>query len=325
MMPITELPAKMRLQTALFLILFPLAAGAVDLSLPANAILKEEQSVALSRMRFPTGPWEEGFLPQRAYQGQFLRQAWTVEEAGVSSLQIIDPLETQLREAGYSILFTCETDACGGFDFRFEIDVINPPAMRVNLGDFRYALAERTSSGDVDVVSLLASQFGGAGYIQITQITGDGIETAHIQSDGDTLAAMKAPRVPRSTDGTLAAALEQTGRVVLDDLAFSTGAAELGDGPFASLDALARYLADHPTRRIALVGHTDTKGALEANIDLSLRRAAAVAERLMSTYSVDPDRLQAQGVGYLAPLVSNLTADGRQTNRRVEAVLTTTE
>ncbi len=73
--------------------------------------------------------------------------------------------------------------------------------------------------------------------------------------------------------------------------------------------------------RIMLVGHTDSVGGLDPNIALSRDRAASVRQRLIDAYGVAPNRLEAQGMGYLAPIASNLTAQGRETNRRVEAVL----
>jgi len=74
--------------------------------------------------------------------------------------------------------------------------------------------------------------------------------------------------------------------------------------------------------RILIVGHTDTVGNLEDNIALSQRRAEAVKEALVENYDIDPDRVQVVGAGYMAPIASNLTALGREKNRRVEVVLT---
>lgn len=73
-----------------------------------------------------------------------------------------------------------------------------------------------------------------------------------------------------------------------------------------------------------IVGHTDVSGGLAANIILSRERARAVADRLITTYGVDPGRITAEGAGPLAPLTSNLTPEGREKNRRVEAVLAST-
>jgi len=91
--------------------------------------------------------------------------------------------------------------------------------------------------------------------------------------------------------------------------------------PYASLADLAEYLASHADRRIVLVGHTDSSGTLVANISLSKRRAQAVRDRMISAYDLPPGQLDAEGMGYLSPVASNLTNAGREINRRVEAVL----
>ena len=69
------------------------------------------------------------------------------------------------------------------------------------------------------------------------------------------------------------------------------------------------------------MGHTDNVGSLDANIALSRSRAEAVRARLIEAHGVDGARIEARGIGYLAPAAANDTAEGRETNRRVEAVL----
>ena len=51
------------------------------------------------------------------------------------------------------------------------------------------------------------------------------------------------------------------------------------------------------------------------------RRAESVRSRLRDGYDVDPAQMQADGVGFLAPVASNLTEAGRAENRRVEVIL----
>ena len=102
---------------------------------------------------------------------------------------------------------------------------------------------------------------------------------------------------------------------------FDTGSDALDPGRYESLARLAAFLGEHPAMVVALVGHTDSIGGLEQNISLSKRRAESVKARLTGTYGIAPERVQAEGMGYLAPVASNLTPEGREANRRVEAVL----
>jgi outer membrane protein OmpA-like peptidoglycan-associated protein len=71
---------------------------------------------------------------------------------------------------------------------------------------------------------------------------------------------------------------------------------------------------------VVIVGHTDSQGTYQYNMDLSQRRAAAVAAQLSSVYGIQAARLSTAGVGYLSPIGSNATEDGRALNRRVELV-----
>ena len=76
---------------------------------------------------------------------------------------------------------------------------------------------------------------------------------------------------------------------------------------------------------MALVGHTDASGGLDVNIAVSRQRAQSVRQRLIDRYDIPARQVDAQGVGYLSPRASNLTEAGRQKNRRVEVMMTSTE
>jgi OOP family OmpA-OmpF porin len=69
-----------------------------------------------------------------------------------------------------------------------------------------------------------------------------------------------------------------------------------------------------------VVGHTDNVGQLPANLDLSHRRADAVVKIVSAKYGIAAVRLDAQGVGPLAPVASNDGQAGPPKNRRVELV-----
>lgn len=83
---------------------------------------------------------------------------------------------------------------------------------------------------------------------------------------------------------------------------------------------LDRALQQNSALKLHLVGHTDNVGQLPANLDLSHRRADAVVKILSTKYSIAAARLDAQGIGPLAPVASNDGEAGRARNRRVELV-----
>lgn len=292
------------------------AAAALDLPAPAVQtadLMSDHDSHAIA-----ISGYHDGGMDRIVAEGLLHQRAWRIESPDVSTLDLLAPLRDQLMADGYEILFECDDDACGGFDFRFETDVLAAPAMHVDLGDFRYLAARRPDASAPDYVSLLVSRTSQAGYVQMTRV-------GTIETRMALTATTKAPDLVEAPTpapvADLVAQLRSAGRATLADLRFETGSADLSDGRFTSLDDLAAYLTADPARRVVLVGHTDAKGTLENNIALSRRRAAAVADRLVEDYGVGPDQISAEGIGYLAPLASNATPDGRTQNRRVEAVL----
>ncbi|NDV02882.1 OmpA family protein [Pseudoroseicyclus sp. CLL3-39] len=265
----------------------------------------------------PVGPAEAGEVPLRIEEGEVRAQAWRVG-AELSTLELLAPLRAQLEAEGFAPLLDCETEACGGFDFRRAVELLPAPDFWFDLGDFRAVTAERLlPGGEREVIFLLASGTGRAAYAHVVRI---GPAAGPLSATGAPAAVAERPAA--APPGDFAGELEGTGRVILTDLSFETGSAQLGPGPYASLQALARYLSDRPERRVALVGHTDTEGGLEANITLSRRRAGSVLERLAGRYGIPRAQMAAEGMGYLAPVASNLTEAGREENRRVEVVLT---
>lgn len=318
--------------------LVPLSAVALTLDMPAGARLATE-AAGRGAVGLAIGPSQDGTVPLRNYSGQILRQAWQVPQAG-ATFDMLDALQDQLTAAGFAVVVSCDTRQCGGFDFRFALEVLPEPQMHVDLGDFRYLLAERGSGEGAEAVSLLVSRSGTEGFVQVIAVGPDLVvpragEGSTPPVDGLPPEAKEPPEAPSPAEAaatppaafdatTLAARLEAQGHVVLDDLDFASGSATLGEGPHASLKELAAYLLAHPDRRVVIVGHTDAVGSLNSNIALSRRRAASVVERLTGTYKVPAAQLAADGVGYLAPRASNLTETGREANRRVEAVLAST-
>jgi outer membrane protein OmpA-like peptidoglycan-associated protein len=75
---------------------------------------------------------------------------------------------------------------------------------------------------------------------------------------------------------------------------------------------------DLAARRFRIEGHTDSSGSRAANIELSKRRAQAVAD-LVSSLGVQPARLEVRGYGPDRPLPGH--AASSPDNRRVEARL----
>ena len=310
---------------AIFLILMQALAtpvAALTLDLPATVTGEQSRSEVPGSYALPTAAFDGSVVPARVVEGALDQRAFQLDAGGLTTLAVLAPLRDQVRAAGYEIIFECEARSCGGFDFRFGTDVMPEPDMHVDLSDYRFLSAV---SGD-EAVSILVSRSASAGYVQITRVTTAPLAAAPTQTEVDLPdeVAVPAPVTTPSDAGDIGRALDQAGVAVLDDLVFASGAATLTDGDYPSLAAVAAWLQANPEGTVALVGHTDASGSLAGNIALSERRAEAVAEVLVETHGADRARVIAKGVGFLAPRATNQTEEGRQKNRRVEVIVTST-
>jgi outer membrane protein OmpA-like peptidoglycan-associated protein len=113
--------------------------------------------------------------------------------------------------------------------------------------------------------------------------------------------------------------LKSTGHVALYIL-FDTGAATIKQESKPAIKEIAGFLKKNPAMKAYIVGHTDNQGNSEANIKLSLDRANAVMNELITLHQIQANQLTAKGVGSLCPIASNDTEDGKKQNRRVELV-----
>ena len=120
--------------------------------------------------------------------------------------------------------------------------------------------------------------------------------------------------------------------VRFDDLSFAPGKAGLSHQDRKTFRNLAKVLKDPLVidRPIAVEGHTDSIGKAVYNLDLSRRRAQAVAQELIFN-QIRAARITVRGYGEKFPIQANTNPDGtdnpaaRAQNRRVEVIIGTAE
>ena len=79
----------------------------------------------------------------------------------------------------------------------------------------------------------------------------------------------------------MAKGLRETGHIALYGIYFDTDKAVIKPESRPTLDEIAKLLAAEPQLNVFIVGHTDSQGPYDYNIDLSRRRAEAIAEELV--------------------------------------------
>lgn len=105
-----------------------------------------------------------------------------------------------------------------------------------------------------------------------------------------------------------------------DGIQFALNSDELSESSKTNLNDLAETLKKYDDTNVLIEGHTDISGTREYNMDLSERRAEAVAEYLQGL-GVKGKRLTTEGYGPDQPVGDNSSDYGRQQNRRVEVAI----
>lgn len=77
----------------------------------------------------------------------------------------------------------------------------------------------------------------------------------------------------------------------------------------------------YSTTTAAIEGHTDSTGSPEHNLKLSRQRAEQVVNYLAEKIGIERSRLSAKGYGSTRRIAYNNTAEGRQKNRRINAII----
>jgi outer membrane protein OmpA-like peptidoglycan-associated protein len=123
---------------------------------------------------------------------------------------------------------------------------------------------------------------------------------------------------------TIAAVKEETRGLVITlsgSILFASNKYALLNTAMTKLDQVAEALkAQDSDKRMVVEGHTDSQGSDRINQPLSLNRADAVRDYLVSR-GVDHDKISAVGMGSSHPLVDNRNAENRADNRRVEIII----
>ena len=237
----------------------------------------------------------------RRLEGRVTRIAYRTNP-GPSILEVSRNFENQLAKAGFETLVACDTDACGGIPFTEALDALPMPQMWVDGFNYRYYSGRKSEGGRETYVAVLVSKSNEDIYAQLVVAVVGALENKMVNA------------------GEMAKGLREKGHIALYGIYFDTDKAVIKPESKPTLDEIAKLLSAQPQLNVFIVGHTDSQGAFDYNLELSRRRAEAVANTLMQSYKIPNTRLRTAGVGWLAPIGSNATDDGRALNRRVELV-----
>ena len=275
-----------------------------------GSTIKQQAVVAFDRTVLTTGVAKNGSFTEQTFEG---RRIWTAMQGpkGRSGFEVFVSYREAISQAGFQVAYTCSREKC------------NYTLFSQGLGGDSYSGLSRALAiyGDGSTAD--------RHYLLARRATPDGDEFIRLVVGGPTLpvAVLDVMQpVPREqkvsvlSKEAIASDIARSGKAVLYAIFFDFDSAVIKSESKEQLIQLAEYLANNPGVNVYVVGHTDAKGALEYNADLSTRRAAAVATALTQTYKIAVGRVSPQAVGELAPVSTNETETGRSLNRRVEIV-----
>ncbi len=232
---------------------------------------------------------------------------------GRTTLEIFRNYRNALKEADFELLYTCSDKGCGRL-FHWLLYKEKKITTTKTSGqafdqpkDIRYLAAKKKSENGVTHVSLLVA-----------------IDTIWTKKPVTLLEiieskAMDTGMVTVNAE-VMADEIRSTGHIAIYGIYFDINSENIKPESESALVEIKKLMKARPSLNLLVVGHTDSQGRYEYNMDLSQRRAKSVVKALVERFGVNPKRLTSAGVGYLSPVASNDTAEGRSKNRRVELV-----
>ncbi len=241
--------------------------------------------------------------------GEASGEAWRFDyrlPAGTGPAKATAVYESRLKKLGFELLYRCDRQRYGFYNY-----------LRRETGDPKWgrALGDvycRVMRGKLDGRPTVVAVYGyGLGLKEPREPHLRLYVVSRAPLD-DTLEVVTAEKMAEEMDAR--------GHVALHGILFDHDSDRLKEGSRRAIDEIARFLKAHPDVEVYVVGHTDNTGSYDYNLDLSKRRAASVVRALAQEHGIARRRLQAVGVGPVAPVASNASEEGRAKNRRVELV-----
>lgn len=256
-----------------------------------------------------------------------------INREGVSPLEVVRTYQKELKEHNVTEIFQCKGEECGGTSTRssgggggqMSLAMYLWPANNISDANFSNGSCAQTMSISDQRYSLLHVSDKGA-YVSVLAytLTGGtfcGAIVGRTVSIVDVVKVEEMESTMVTVDSEeMASEISTTGKVALYGIHFDTDSAVPKPSSKETLDEINKLLSDDENLNLLIVGHTDSVGNYDFNLDLSQRRAAAVVKALVDDYGIGPKRLFAVGVSFASPVASNKSEEGRARNRRVELV-----
>ncbi|MEJ2528644.1 MAG: OmpA family protein [Gammaproteobacteria bacterium] len=247
---------------------------------------------------------------------------WYEAAGEASSAELMGNYRNELKAQGFRIIYDSTKDPAAGKWPGF-LNPFGDINIRTNRSSYIFMAADYQG---IRVLSAVKERPQGDIYVYLTAVEWPRNDSTYKAKQGAYAAVDIIEVRPMKQNMVVVKAAEMSkaialnGRVALYGILFDTDQATIKPESKATLEEIAKLLQQEPNLALHVVGHTDSTGSFEHNLDLSKRRANAVKLALTKEFGIDSGRLTPNGVASLAPIASNATEDGRAKNRRVELV-----
>lgn len=269
-----------------------------------------------------TGPVDslkskEQLPPVKRYEGKITTIKYVAKTRENSVLQVSRNYQKALKKLQAKEIFSCSNDVeCGkkfitqlywyGDAKRRQLGMFDAPNTHGKNADYFYWSGSKNVKGKTYIINLVVARR----FTQPVEIVLDVNEVDTLDTD----------QIGISVDfDTLTTAIDNEGKVVLEGIFFDTNKTDIKPESKAVVDVLVEYLKTFPAKKFYVVGHTDSDGTYDFNINLSQGRAETIVKELVKS-SIDKTRLMPLGVGPISPVAKNNSESGKALNRRVELV-----
>ena len=274
-----------------------------------------EYKLALGKALNPAAPASEGrkIEKEQTLEGKVTRVSY-LAPAGRSGLEVFRNYEQDLKDKGFQTIFKGEKEELG-YQFSMRYEGIYSQIFEYNAENNRFITAKLERPEGNVTVAIFVTEF-------ISGLSGDLAPSKGqpvIQVDVIEDKPMENRMVAVSAE-KMASSIQATGRIALYGIFFDFNKAEVKPESAPTIEQMARLLTANPALKLLVVGHTDNVGGFDYNLDLSRRRAMSVVSELVNRAGISATRLTPQGAGFMTPVATNRTEEGRAKNRRVELV-----
>ena len=200
--------------------------------------------------------------------------------------------------------------------------------MRINKKTFVSSVAGVLASSLLAVSATAGAEDASPGYVENSQGnifrsgSGDCVHTGYWKSEMANIVGCDGVTLDAPVEVIQGMPTGLVGAIVIPEAAlFAFDSADLTDEGKTAIEEYRKELRPEIAEAYAgiIIGHTDSTGSADYNLGLSMRRAQAVSDYLVST-GVAEEKLREVGRGEEDPIASNDTAEGRAQNRRVEII-----